>query len=113
MLRCPCPPLDTPFPLGPVVDGLRRRSVRDIELSPLAGVLRQLVPEWADDLPPALEALHDPVETRHRLFRALIEVVERLGVGGHSGGGRALGGPATLELLLMLTASPAAGLRSS
>lgn len=74
-------------PLGPAVDGLRR--LRDqgggaglgaLGLSKLCGALRPVFPEWADELPPGLEALEDPKETRHRLLRALTELVERLGV---------------------------------
>ena len=111
VLRCTCPPLDTPFPLGPVIDGLRRRSVRAVELSPLAGALRQLLPDWADDLPPALDALTEPAETRHRLFRALVEVIERLQVGVILVEDAHWADSATLELLLMLTASPESRLR--
>ncbi|MGW5237718.1 ATP-binding protein [Monashia sp. NPDC004114] len=82
VLMVTCPPMIEPFPLGPVVDGLRRLRPRlgDLELSPLAGALRPLFPEWADQLPPALEPLDDPAETRHRLLRALCELVDRLGV---------------------------------
>ncbi|MPZ28980.1 MAG: AAA family ATPase [Micromonosporaceae bacterium] len=77
-----CPPVKEPFPLGAVVDGLRRLRPRvgDLGLSPLGGALRPLFPEWAGQLPPALEGLDDPVGTRHRLLRALTELVERLGV---------------------------------
>ncbi|MFJ9392727.1 LuxR C-terminal-related transcriptional regulator [Nocardioides sp. NPDC101246] len=82
VLMVTCPPMIEPFPLGPVVDGLRRLRPRlgDLELSPLAGALRPLFPEWADRLPPALEPLEDPAETRHRLLRALFELVDRLGI---------------------------------
>lgn len=82
-----CPPLREPFPLGPVVDGVRRlrERVREVEplplgLSRLCGALQPLFPEWADELPPELEELDDPRETRHRLLRALTELVERLSV---------------------------------
>lgn len=82
VLVAACPPLREPFPLGPVVDGLRRlrEQVGDVELSPLGGALRSLFPEWGAGLPPALEPLGDPKETRHRLFRALTELIERLNV---------------------------------
>ena len=55
VLMVTCPPMTEPFPLGPVVDGLRRLRPRlgELELSPLAGALRPLFPEWADRLPPA------------------------------------------------------------
>lgn len=75
-----CPPLAEPFPLGPLVDALHRLPVDGVPLSPLAGALRPLFPEWAEHLPPALEPLEDPSSTRHRLFRALAELVERSGV---------------------------------
>ncbi|WP_162605516.1 helix-turn-helix transcriptional regulator [Jiangella ureilytica] len=75
-----CPPLAEPFPLGPLVDALHRLPVDGVELSPLAGALRPLFPEWAAHLPPALEPLEDPSSTRHRLFRALAELVERSGI---------------------------------
>ncbi|SDJ85136.1 AAA ATPase domain-containing protein [Nocardioides sp. YR527] len=82
VLMVTCPPMIEPFPLGPVVDGLRRLrpGLGDLELSPLAGALRPLFPEWAARLPPAPEPLDDPAETRHRLLAALSELVDRLGV---------------------------------
>lgn len=77
-----CPPLREPFTLGPLVDAVRnvagdRRSLR---LSPLAGALRPLLPEWAAELPPALEPLDDGAAARHRVFRALAELLEALEV---------------------------------
>jgi DNA-binding CsgD family transcriptional regulator len=77
-----CLPVQEPCPLGPVVEGIRRcrREIAGVELSPLAGAVGPLFPEWAADLPPQPERLDDPVATRHRLFAALIEVIERLGV---------------------------------
>jgi DNA-binding CsgD family transcriptional regulator len=77
-----CLPVEEPCPLGPVVDGIRRcrRGIAGVRLSPLAGALRPLFPEWAADLPPQPESLDDPLATRHRLFAALTEVIERLGM---------------------------------
>lgn len=84
VLVAACPPVPQPFPLGAVVDGLHRLAgtgqVAALGLSPLGGALRPLFPEWAETLPPALEPLADPNETRHRLLRALTELVTRLGV---------------------------------
>ncbi|WP_165974297.1 helix-turn-helix transcriptional regulator [Nonomuraea deserti] len=102
-----CPPLREPFPLGPIVDGLRRlrERVAEIELSPLCGALRPIFPEWAAELPPALESPADPLEVRHRLFRALIEVVERLGVDVLVIEDAHWADSATLEWLLTLSAS--------
>jgi DNA-binding CsgD family transcriptional regulator len=82
VLLVACPPVAEPFPLGPLVNGLRRMRERisDVELSPLGGALRTLFPEWAADLPPALEKLEDQQATRHQVFRALDELVDRLGI---------------------------------
>jgi DNA-binding CsgD family transcriptional regulator len=112
VLVAACPPLLEPFPLGAVVDGLRRlrERVDDLELSPLAGALRPLFPEWARDLPPALEPLEDREAVRHRLLRAIVELVERLGVEVLLVEDAHWADAATLELLLMLCASGARGL---
>ncbi|NEA98544.1 LuxR family transcriptional regulator [Streptomyces sp. SID13726] len=101
-----CPPLPEPFTLGAVVDALRRMCPTPpsgLQLSPLAGVLRPLLPDWADQLPPPPQGLPDPRATRHRLLSALTEMVGRLDV-------RVLviedvhwADPATLEWLLTLT----------
>ena len=110
VLHCACPPVEPQFPLGPILDALRRRSVREVELSPLAGALRQLLPEWSDDLPPAPEALPDPVATRHRLLRALTEVIDALRVEVLIVEDGQWADPATLELLLTMASSPATSL---
>jgi len=49
-----CLPVREPYPLGPVVDGIRRyrRGIAGVQLSPLAGAVRPLFPEWVADLPP-------------------------------------------------------------
>jgi DNA-binding CsgD family transcriptional regulator len=75
-----CPPFRQPFTLGPVVDALREATdgVHGLELSALAGALRPLFPEWVADLPPALDPAEDATASRHRLFRALAEVLDRL-----------------------------------
>lgn len=53
----------------------------------LAGALRPLFPEWAGDLPPSPEPAEDATAARHRVFRALAELLERLNVdlGGRPG----------------------------
>ncbi|MGW2297385.1 ATP-binding protein [Streptomyces violaceorubidus] len=75
-----CPELRVPYTLGAVVDAVRDGvgSVAGLGLSGLGGALRPLFPEWADDLPPAPEPLEDATAARHRLFRALAEVLGRL-----------------------------------
>ncbi|MEV4535873.1 AAA family ATPase [Asanoa sp. NPDC049518] len=101
-----CPPFQQPFTLGPVVEALISTvdRVDDLGLSPLGGALRPLFPEWTADLPPAPEPLTEPTAARHRLFRAVAEVLDRLDL-------RVLvledvhwADEATLEFLLFLTA---------
>ena len=77
-----CPPLRTPLTLGPLVDAARQatESVAGLGLTDLAGALRPLFPEWARDLPPAPEPAGDATAARHRVFRALAELLDRLGV---------------------------------
>ncbi|HEY0697354.1 MAG TPA: AAA family ATPase, partial [Micromonospora sp.] len=70
-----------PFPLGPIIDAVRGLDTKLAETrpSPLVGVLRPLLPELAEALPPAPEPLDDPAAERHRLFRALAEVLGSVG----------------------------------
>ena len=77
-----CPPFREALTLGPIVDAARQAcsGVTGLGLSALAGALRPLFPEWADCLPPTPELLSDPGAARHRLIRALAELLERLGV---------------------------------
>ncbi|MFJ3672440.1 ATP-binding protein [Streptomyces sp. NPDC090106] len=77
-----CLELRVPYTLGAVVDAVREGSddIAELKLSGLAGALRPLFPEWADDLPAAPEALEDATAARHRLFRAFVEVLDRLDV---------------------------------
>ncbi|WP_327093040.1 AAA family ATPase [Nonomuraea sp. NBC_01738] len=107
VLLAVCPDLREPFPLGAVVDGLRLFHDRlpALDLSPLAGALRPLFPEWRDLLPPALEPLTDPQETRHRLFRALTELIDALGIGALVVEDAHWADAATLDWLLTLSAS--------
>ncbi|MPZ26149.1 MAG: AAA family ATPase [Micromonosporaceae bacterium] len=82
VLTVECQPVADSMPLGPVVDGLRRLrdEIGDVELSPLGGALRPLFPEWDADLPPPPEPLDDAGARRHRIYRALGELVDRFGV---------------------------------
>ncbi|WP_117215906.1 ATP-binding protein, partial [Allorhizocola rhizosphaerae] len=65
-----------------MVDAVREFADRPSgpRLSGLAGALRPLFPEWAADLPPAPEPLPDATAARHRLFRALVELIGGLDV---------------------------------
>lgn len=77
-----CPHGGEPSMLGPLVAALRqsRQEVAGLRLTPLAGALRPLFPAWATDLPPAPEPLSDPKAARHRLFRALADLLASLEV---------------------------------
>lgn len=112
VLVAACPPVREPFPLGPIVDALRgaNRTVAGVKLSPLAGALRPLFPEWAADLPPAPEPMPDARAVRHRLLSALVELVERLGVETLVVEDAHWADAATLELLLMLPARMSSGI---
>lgn len=76
-----CRRIREPFPLGPVLEAVRQldAALALVELSPVAGALRPLLPEIADRLPPDLPPLLDPAADRHRIFRALISVFTSLG----------------------------------
>lgn len=76
-----CHPVRDRFTLGPVVEALRRarEPLQGRALTPLAGTLRQLLPEISGCLPPAPDPWPDPRAQRHRTFRALRELLEALG----------------------------------
>lgn len=78
-----CPPFREPHTLGPVVDAIRQAAtgVGNLRLSGLAGALRPLLPEWSANLPPAPEPAVDATAARHRLFRALQELLDALRIG--------------------------------
>ncbi|MEU6076953.1 AAA family ATPase [Micromonospora sp. NPDC047074] len=99
-----CPPLHDPHTLGPVVDAVRGATDRisGLGLSGLAGALRAIFPEWTDELPPAPEPLPDPTAARHRLFRAFVELIDRLAVTVLTLEDVHWADEATLELLLFL-----------
>lgn len=99
-----CPELRVPYTLGAVVDAVRDGvdNVANLGLSGLGGALRPLFPEWADDLPPAPEPLEDASAARHRLFRAIVELLGRLGVAVLALEDVHWADEATLEFLLFL-----------
>ncbi|WP_317495044.1 AAA family ATPase [Haloechinothrix sp. LS1_15] len=77
-----CQPFRDPCSYGPILDALRgteRRLQRREGLSPLAGVLRPLLPELAHCLPARPEHLPDASAERHRLYRAIREVLAACG----------------------------------
>jgi DNA-binding CsgD family transcriptional regulator len=81
MLAGSAPPYSQPYTLAPVVDAIRGSTgPAGLELSPLAGALRPLFPEWTAQLPAALEPAEDYLAARHRLFRALLEMLVALDV---------------------------------
>ncbi|BBB01912.1 putative LuxR family transcriptional regulator [Actinacidiphila reveromycinica] len=105
-----CPPFREPLTLAPVVDAVRqaRTHVTDLGLSSLAGALRPLFPEWADTLPPAPEPLDDAGAARHRLFRALHELLAGCATTVLVVEDAHWADPATLDFLLFLATRPAA-----
>ncbi|MFL5959723.1 MAG: AAA family ATPase [Gaiellaceae bacterium] len=74
-----CQHLAEPLPLGPLLDALRTARPVRVELNAVAGALRPVLPELAAVLPPAPEPLGDPRAERHRLFRALRELLSSPG----------------------------------
>lgn len=66
------------FSLAPLIEALGTIDFAPLQLSPLAGALRPLLPEKGDHLPPGLEPPPDPGAERHRLFRALVGVLGSL-----------------------------------
>ncbi|WP_414941697.1 ATP-binding protein [Amycolatopsis sp. cmx-11-51] len=74
-----CLPLPEPFPYGVLLDCLSQCDARLGEPGPVTGALRDYLPELADRLPPAPRALGDPDAERHRVFRALRDLLRSLG----------------------------------
>jgi DNA-binding CsgD family transcriptional regulator len=72
-----CHQVGEPFPLGPVLDAMRTAAPA-AALNPVTGALRPLLPELAGVLPETPEPLGDLRAERHRLFRALRELVHAL-----------------------------------
>jgi DNA-binding CsgD family transcriptional regulator len=82
ILAVDCLAFRQPHTLGPLVDAVRHATdgIARFRLSALAGALRPLFPEWTADLPPAPEPAEDATAARHRVFRALCELLTCLGV---------------------------------
>jgi len=76
-----CHRMREPFPLGPVVEALCSLGSRPPRsaLSPVVGALQPLLPELADVLPPRPAPLGDARAERHRIFRALRELLAAFG----------------------------------
>ncbi|WP_239676976.1 helix-turn-helix transcriptional regulator [Natronosporangium hydrolyticum] len=104
LLVAVCPPFREALTLGPIVDAVRqaREGVAGLPLTALAGALRPLLPEWADDLPPLPAPLDDAKAARHRLFRALAELIRAMGVTGVIVEDVHWADPVTMEFLLFL-----------
>lgn len=75
-----CPQMSEPFFVGAIIDALEGVEVsrHASRLSPIAGVLRPLLPETAAALPAQPPRSEDSGLERHRIFRALRELVEIL-----------------------------------
>ncbi|SEG96627.1 regulatory protein, luxR family [Saccharopolyspora kobensis] len=74
-----CRQVGEPFPYGAVLEALRSARPGPTALSPVTGVLGPLLPEIAEHLPAPPEPLGDPRAERHRLFRAVRELLSSLG----------------------------------
>lgn len=99
-----CPPFRQPQTLGPLTDALREFTddVAGLPLTGLAGVLRPFFPEWAASLPAAPEPAEDATAARHRVFRALTELIGCLRVATVVVEDAHWADEATLEFLLYL-----------
>lgn len=84
-----CHQVGEPFPLGPVIEALGgvanlgERSLNpnlwERSLNPVVGALRPLLPELSQHLPPTPEHLAEPRAERHRILRAVRELLKSLG----------------------------------
>lgn len=107
-----CPPFRDPFPLGPIVTGLRASGVNvaGLTFDGLAGALRPLFPEWADNLPPLPEPLEDAQADRHRLFSAVAQLMRQVGTKLLVVEDLHWSDESTLEFLLLLSSQPTNGI---
>ncbi len=74
-----CQPLPDPFPYGVLLDCLSQCGDLLVGPGPVTGALRDHLPELADRLPPAPRTLGDPGAERHRVFRAVRDLLGSLG----------------------------------
>jgi DNA-binding CsgD family transcriptional regulator len=94
-------------PLGPVIEALATANRPRVQgLSALSGVLRTVLPDLADILPPAPPPLEDPQLARHRLVRATAELLSMLGPTVLVLEDLQWVDEATVELLRMISARP-------
>lgn len=79
VLRGACqPPPSEEFPCGAVFEALRLAGPPLLKPSPVTGALAPYLPEIAAHLPAALPPLPDPATERHRLFRAVRDLLDAL-----------------------------------
>ncbi len=107
-----CHPLREPFSLGPVVEalcGLAPHGLRRA-LSPVVGALRPVLPELEAILPAQPASMGDPRAERHRIFRALRELLAAVGPAVCVLEDMHWADESTLEFLAFLVADPPAEL---
>lgn len=104
-----CHQLREPFPYGPVFEALRDLSGLT-DLNPVTGALRDHLPELDDILPPPPPPLTDPAAERHRLFRAVRELLSAAGPAVLIIEDLHWADEGTRELLRFLTSRPPEGL---
>jgi len=107
-----CHRLSEPFLLGPVVEAVRGAGAElpGRPLSPVVGALQPLLPELADVLPPEPPPIGDPRAERHRVFRALRELIAAFGPTVCVLEDLHWADEGTLELLTFLLSEPPEGL---
>jgi len=103
-----CHRLREPFFLGPVIEALRGagHAPPGRPLSPVVGAAQPLLPELAHLLPEAPAPLGDPGADRHRVFRALRELLGAFGPTVCVLEDLHWADEATLELLAFLVSEP-------
>ncbi len=107
-----CHRVRDPFVLGPIVEALRRANDEPPSrpLSPVVGALRPLLPELAGMLPAELAPIGDVRAERHRVFRALRELLDAFGPTICALEDLHWADEGTLEFLAFLLSEPPAGL---